>query len=67
MFHVKHEEQNMNIGQYTSDLIRLANRLQKEASSTDNPIKIYSTVVEIKDLARQFQDLLVKEYLDAKS
>lgn len=57
----------MNIGQYTSDLIRLANRLQKEASSTDNPIKIYSTVVEIKDLARQFQDLLVKEYLDAKS
>lgn len=67
MFHVKHEEQNMNIGQYTSDLIRLANRLQKEASNTDNPIKIYSTVVEIKDLARQFQDLLVKEYLDAKS
>jgi hypothetical protein len=57
----------MNVGQYTSDLIRLANKLQKEAANTDNPIKIYSTVVEIKDLARQFQDLLVKEYLDAKS
>ena len=56
----------MNVGQYTSDLIRLANRLQKEASSTDNHIKIYSTVVEIKDIAKQFQNLLVKEYLDAK-
>lgn len=58
----------MNIGQYTSDLIRLANRLQKESANANDHMKIYSTVVEIKDTAKDFQNHLVQEYLgDAKS
>ena len=57
----------LNVGQYTADLIRLANRLQKQSASTDNAIQIYSTVSEIKDLAKEFQNLLAKEYLNAKA
>jgi hypothetical protein len=56
----------MNIGQYTSDLIRLSNRLQKEAASTDDYMKIYGTVVQIKDLVKELQNHMVQEYLNAK-
>ena len=52
----------MNLGQYVTDLISLSNRLQKEAANTSDPLKLYETTSEIKDVAKCLQSHLVSEY-----
>lgn len=52
----------MNLGQYVTDLISLSNRLQKEAANTSDPLKLYETTSEIKDVAKRLQTHIVAEY-----
>lgn len=56
----------MNLGQYTTDLISLANRLQREAAGVNEPLKIYHLVVEIKDRAKELQNHIIEEYLHGR-
>jgi hypothetical protein len=62
----KVQEKKLNLGQYTSDLISLANRLQKEAAGVNEPLKIYHLVVEIKDKAKELQNHIVEDYLQGR-
>ena len=52
----------MNLGQYVTDLISLANRLQKEAANASDVLKLYETTSEIKDITKSLQTHLVSEY-----
>ena len=45
----------MNLGQYVSDLIGLANTLQKVSADSSDPQKIYHMALEIKDSASKVQ------------
>ena len=45
----------MNLGQYISDLIGLANTLQKVSADSSDPQKIYHMALEIKDSASKVQ------------
>lgn len=45
----------MNLGQYVSDLIRTANRIQKITADTNDPDKIYHLALEAKDASSQIQ------------
>ena len=56
----------MNLGQYTTDLITLASKLQKEAAGVREPLKVYHIVVEIKDKAKQLQNHIIEEYLNGR-
>ena len=44
-------ETKMNLGQYISDLIRIANEAQKVSASTNDPQKIYHLALEAKEAA----------------
>jgi len=52
---VKQKEVSVNLGQYISDLIRLANEAQKVSASTNDPQKIYHLALEVKDTASKVQ------------
>ena len=45
----------MNLGQYVTDLISLANQIQKVAASPNDPQKIYQLALEAKERASQIQ------------
>lgn len=56
----------MNLGQYTADLIAKANSLQKAAASTNDPMRLYHLVVDIKDTAKALQNHIVEDYLHGR-
>ena len=45
----------MNLGQHITDLIRIANEIQKVAANANNPDKIYHLALEAKDSASHIQ------------
>lgn len=45
----------MNLGQYVTDLISLANQIQKVAASPNDPQRIYHLALEAKERASQIQ------------
>jgi hypothetical protein len=45
------KEVSVNLGQYISDLIRIANEAQKVSASTNDPQKIYHLALEAKETA----------------
>ncbi len=48
-------ETKMNLGQYISDLIRIANEAQKVSASTNDSQKIYHLALEAKEAAGLIQ------------
>jgi len=57
----------VNLGQYISDLIRLANEAQKVSASTNDPQKIYHLALEVKDTASKVQFWACTEMANEKS
>ena len=57
----------MNLGQYVTDLISMASKLQKDAASTQDPLRLYQLATEIKDTAKELQNHLIREYLGDKN
>lgn len=51
----------MNLGQHVSDLISLANQIQKISADASNPEKIYHLALEAKETASHIQFWAVTE------
>jgi hypothetical protein len=52
----------VNLGQYISDAIRIANRLQK-VGADNRTQEIYQLALELREVSKEIQSLIANEYL----
>jgi len=53
----------VNLGQYISDAIRIANRLQKVGADATQTQEIYQLALELREVSKEIQSLIAHEYL----
>ena len=57
----------MNLGQHISDAIRISNRLQQVGADLTRTQEIYQLALELREVSKDIQTLIVKEYLNEKN
>ena len=56
----------MNLGQLISDAIRISNRLQKVAADGTRIQEIYQLSLELREVSKDIQNIIVADYLKEK-